>query len=521
MMNEYSNEKDIQLSGKYITQHQRTIYMTHRNQGLPQNISAAKAGISSRSGRRIENSIPNPQPTQRKGRTRKDPLASIWESLLLPLLRQEPTLTGLTLWEYLDDNYPGQYPRTLLRTLQRRVQFFKATEGVDKPVIFRQDVPAGLMGLSDFTHPNIKITIAGAPFEHIIYQFRLAFSGWRYAQVIQGGESYAALSEGLQNALTAIGGRPHEHRTDSLSAAFNNHHQEQQLTQSYHALCEHYGLKATRNNKGVSHENGAVETAHRSLKHRLAQAILLRGSHDFENLEQYQQLINQHIQRLNDYTTSAFREEQKHLLPLPKHRFIDYTPISVKVTTSSTIEVRRVTYSVPSRLVGVTLNIHLRHDRVVGYLAQQKVIDLTRVHLKKGQARTRRIDYHHVINALAAKPQAFRHLVYRDELMPDDNYRALWCLADQQLDTLQACKWMVGLLKIASTQSTPQAEYDFGLNLLTQIQIKGSIPPLRQLQQAYLPNQPIPKLVVKQHTLNDYDGLIDASVRTGDVSCYH
>ena len=129
MMNEYSNEKDIQLSGKYITQHQRTIYMTHRNQGLPQNISAAKAGISSRSGRRIENSIPNPQPTQRKGRTRKDPLASIWESLLLPLLRQEPTLTGLTLWEYLDDNYPGQYPRTLLRTLQRRVQFFKATEG--------------------------------------------------------------------------------------------------------------------------------------------------------------------------------------------------------------------------------------------------------------------------------------------------------------------------------------------------------------------------------------------------------
>jgi hypothetical protein len=77
MMNEYSNKKDIQLSGKYITQHQRTIYMTHRNQGLSQLISAAKSGISSRSGRRIENSIPNPQPTQRKGRTRKDATSSL------------------------------------------------------------------------------------------------------------------------------------------------------------------------------------------------------------------------------------------------------------------------------------------------------------------------------------------------------------------------------------------------------------------------------------------------------------
>jgi hypothetical protein len=105
--------------------------------------------------------------------------------------------------------------------------------------------------------------------------------------------------------------------------------------------------------------------------------------------------------------------------------------------------------------------------------------------------------------------------------MPDDNYRALWRLADQQLSVQDACKWMVGLLKIASTQSSPQAEYDFGFNLLTQIQTKGSVPPLKQLQQTYLPNQTIPKLVVNQHTLNDYDGLIDASVRTGDVSCYH
>jgi hypothetical protein len=105
--------KDIQLSGKYITQHQKIIYMSNRNQGLSQTLSAAKAGISTRSARRIEHSL-RPAPIKRKGRTRLDLLIEVWASVLLPLLRQEPTLTGLTLWEYLDDNYPGQYPRICL-----------------------------------------------------------------------------------------------------------------------------------------------------------------------------------------------------------------------------------------------------------------------------------------------------------------------------------------------------------------------------------------------------------------------
>ena len=60
------------------------------------------------------------------------------------------------------------------------------------------------------------------PYNTCLYQFRLAFSGWRYVLAIQGGESYAALAEGLQRALSRLGGCPQEHRTDSLSAAFNN-----------------------------------------------------------------------------------------------------------------------------------------------------------------------------------------------------------------------------------------------------------------------------------------------------------
>ena len=37
--------------------------------------------------------------------------------------------------------------------------------------------------------------------------------------MVLGGESYVALAEGLQDALWALGGTPHEHRSDGLSAA--------------------------------------------------------------------------------------------------------------------------------------------------------------------------------------------------------------------------------------------------------------------------------------------------------------
>jgi len=44
-----------QVPGARITQRQEKVYMTSRRQGLTQEAAAAKADISERSGRRIEN----------------------------------------------------------------------------------------------------------------------------------------------------------------------------------------------------------------------------------------------------------------------------------------------------------------------------------------------------------------------------------------------------------------------------------------------------------------------------------
>ncbi len=66
--------------------------------------------------------------------------------------------------------------------------------------------PPGRMGLSDFTDMGgLGVTIAGEPFDHRLYHFRLAFSGFEHPHVVLGGESFVELAEGLQNALWAVG----------------------------------------------------------------------------------------------------------------------------------------------------------------------------------------------------------------------------------------------------------------------------------------------------------------------------
>jgi len=345
------------------------------------------------------------------------------------------------------------------------------------------------MGLSDFSHPNDAISIAGQPFVHLLYQFRLAYSGWRYVQVVEGGESFAALSEGLQNALTQLGGVPIEHRTDSLSAAFNNLSEEQALTRDYEGLCVHYNLKASRNNKGVSHENGAVETAHRSLKHFI------------------QKIVN----KLNAQRADQIALERQQLRALPVTRYMDYQVLSVKVTSTSTINIKRVTYSVPSRLIGEVLSVHIHHDRLELYLAQTHVLSLKRVHVGKGQPRERQINFKHLINALAAKPQAFRYSVLQSELLPSDHYKQLWQQVDEQLESRSACKWMVGVLKIAA-QLEDYAPLGEALLALAQ---QRQLPGLLELQAQYLPKQPHPIQAIEQHALSSYDRLLQAPASQG------
>lgn len=490
--------------------------MQSRQSGLSQEASAAKADISVRSGRRIENNECTTADGPRLWRTRTDPLAAVWDSELKPLLEREPTLTGLTLLEYLQDHHPGAYDCAVLRTLQRRVKQWKALQGPAQAVIFRQQLEPGWMALSEFTHPDEPITVAGEPFAHLFYQFRLGFSGWRSVTLVQGGESYAALAEGLQRALRQAGGAPKQHRTDSLSAAFNN--QQNRWSGAYGSLCVHYGMTPSRNNPGIAHENGAIECANGSFKRRLSQALKLRGSTRFDSVADYQHFIDAVVDRLNRRVASRFKEEQATLQALPAQGFAAYSELAVRVTRSSTIEVRHVLYTVPSQLIGERLRVHLYHDRLKCYLGSSLAITLPRVYPTAGQGRARRVDYRHVIHALAAKPQAFRRAQLRDDLLPSDTYRALWQHVEATLSEREACKWMVTVLRLAydyDCEGTLGAELLYAAN-------QGRLPTCQQLQARFLPRRnDAYQATAAQHDLSEYDGLLKHSWATAAAEVAH
>ena len=183
-------------------------------------VAAAKAGFSAATAYRIEQD--RRLPSQKKaprGRRRRDPLAAVWDSEVVPLLKSAPGLRPVAIFDEIRRRHP-ELGAGIRRTLERRIRTWRALNGAERDVIFRQEPSPGRLGLSDFTDMgDHSISIAGALLDHRLYHFRLAFSGWEHAHVVLGGESFVALAEGLQNALWALGRAPLQHRSDSLSAA--------------------------------------------------------------------------------------------------------------------------------------------------------------------------------------------------------------------------------------------------------------------------------------------------------------
>jgi len=85
------------MPGKPITQEQVNLYMSYRK--TPQQLqatSAAKAGFSERTARRIDKGEHEVKHGVRKYRTRKDPFKGLFEQYLVPLLEANPALQPIT-----------------------------------------------------------------------------------------------------------------------------------------------------------------------------------------------------------------------------------------------------------------------------------------------------------------------------------------------------------------------------------------------------------------------------------------
>jgi len=128
-----------------------------------QEIASSKAGMDAKTARkyRRQGRLPSEMPVAVHGRTRPDPFVEVWDEVQ-KLFEDNAGLEAKTVFEYLQRQNPGRFQDGQLRTLQRRVKGWRATEGPAREVFFAQQHPPGRLGASDFTHmEELGVTIQG------------------------------------------------------------------------------------------------------------------------------------------------------------------------------------------------------------------------------------------------------------------------------------------------------------------------------------------------------------------------
>jgi hypothetical protein len=344
-------------------------------EGKTQEAAAAAADMSVRSARNWQTgSYPSNAHKPHNWRTRPDPFAEVFESEIVPLLAMDERrlLEARTLLSELERRHPGCFSRRHLRTLQRRLREWRALHGPEQEVYFPQEHPPGHEAAFDFTNCNdLGVTIRGEPFPHLLFELTLSYSSWRW-QMVAASESFEATAAGVQGALWELGGVSEVLRSDNLSAATHDLRRSRgrALNRRYRDLLDHYGLRATLIQVGEAHENGVVEQAHRRTKSILGQALLLRGSCDFSNIEEYQQWLCAVVEREhNSQVGERLAEERRYLRPLPAAPIPAYTTLAARVRRWSTITVLGHIYSLPSRLIGERVTVRVYPERLEVYTA--------------------------------------------------------------------------------------------------------------------------------------------------------
>ncbi len=425
-----------------------------RSMGMTKSELADKTNMDIKTASKYLDSgkLPSQVKPEHNWQTRKDPFEDSWEHIN-DLLGNNPGLESKTIFEYLQEQNPGKYQDGQLRTLQRRIKQWRAVEGPNKEVFFEQIHHPGKLCASDFTDMNeLNITINGQQFNHKLYHFVLTYSNWE-AGTVCFSESLESLSEGLQNALWELGRVPREHRTDRLSAAINNLSNSKEFTQRYKEILDHYNIRGQKTQPYSPHENGDIEQRHYRFKKAIDQALMLRGSRNFNSREDYEKFLKDKFNQINFNRLDKLTEEMKHLRELPLRRIEDYREFTVRVGSGSTIRINNNTYSVHSRLIKEKVKVLLYADHLKIYYGQSLVEEIPRL---VGDNKNH-IQYRHIIDSLIRKPGAFEDYKYKNDMFPTSHFKITFDLLKEQ-NPVNANKEYLKILNLAAKESEDQVD---------------------------------------------------------------
>jgi hypothetical protein len=425
--------------------------------------AAMKADMDRKTARRYvaAGKLPSELKQPRWWRTRPDTFAEDWPAVAT-MLAEMPGLEAQTVLDLLEVKQPGRYNETHLRTLQRRIHRWRAEHGPDREIWFTQAHRPGEAAQTDFTSTaELGVTLAGQVFLHLLCVTVLPYSNWQWATACLS-ESLAALRRGVQAALFQLGRVPRFHQTDHSTAATHQiarDAEERTFNADYAAVMRHFGMEPRTIAVGAKEQNGDVEASNGALKRRLEQALLVRGSRDFTDQDEYERFVAVVVRKANAARGPRVAEEIEAMRPLVVARLPEYMEIVVPVSSASTIRVKSCAYSVPSRLIGERVRVRLFEHRVEVYYANKLELGC-----EKLPYRGVRIDYRHVIWSLVRKPGAFARYVYRDELFPTVTFRRAYDVIQASQPGIKGDVEYLRILHLAA--STFEADVEDSLTAL-------------------------------------------------------
>ena len=370
------------------------------------------------------------------------------------MLQAAPGLEAKALFEFFLAKPESGLDPMHLRTFQRRVNQWRAKEGPEKEVFFpRVHTPGELMEL-DWTHAEeLGVTIQGKLLKHLLCHCVLTYSNWEWAKRCQS-ESFLSLVSGLQAAFDKLGKKPKHLGTDHSSTAtheIGSHLGLRAFNPDYLDLCEHYDLSPVTINVACPHEHGDVESLNRHLKRQLEQHLLLRGSREFDCESDYDRFLEGVLELANQRRQKRLNEELAAMRSLPPTRINEYREERCRVGPHSTIRVKQIAYSVPSRLIGQSLRVEIYESQLRVFLGRDLVQEMPRARGNHGGV----IDFRHVVGPMLRKPGAFARYRFREQLYPSLEYRAAYDRLVADHGTHGGTVEYLQLLKLAG-ELTPQ-----------------------------------------------------------------
>jgi hypothetical protein len=403
----------------------RRLLLKHA-QGKNMSHTALRAGVDRKTARKYIQAHQTPHQLQKPHtwRTRLDPLAGAWPKAA-QMLADAPELEAKGLFEFFLAQPDSALRPDHLRTFQRRVSSWRATHGPEKEVYFAQKHAPGQALELDWTHAKeLGVTITGTPLDHLLCHCVLPYSNWEWATRCQS-ESFLSLVSGLQASLGQLGKKPRYLSTDHSSAATHEISPgggQRAFNPDYLDLCEHYDLLPVTINVACPHEHGDVESQNGHLKRRLKQHLLLRGSRDFGCELDYDQFLVRVMEAANGPRQARLEEELTVMEALPPTPLAEYREVGARVSSHSTIRIKHITYSVPSRLIGQRLRVEVYESVLKLYLGRERVLEVPRACGDRGAV----INFRHVVGPLLRKPGAFVNYQHREQLYPSVEYRGAY-----------------------------------------------------------------------------------------------